>query len=140
MNSIPDALVKNLSNIDFRYLSQEFIGKLLELVKQKGVSEEDCLHAVNVWNMFKINAMGDYHDLYLKKDVLLLADQKFINVCLEHYELDLCHYLSNYGLSEAAMFKMASVELELISGIDMYLFVEKGMRGVYGGVNNLFQT
>ena len=99
MNSIPDALVKNLSNIDFRYLSQEFIGKLLELVKQKGVSEEDCLHAVNVWNMFKINAMGDYHDLYLKKDVLLLADQKFINVCLEHYKLDLCHYLSNYGLS-----------------------------------------
>ena len=53
MNSIPDALVENLSNIDFRYLSQEFIGKLLELVKQKSVSEEDCLHAVNVWNMFK---------------------------------------------------------------------------------------
>ena len=99
MNSIPDALVKNLSNIDFRYLSQEFIGKLLELVKQKGVSEEDYLHAVNVWNLFKINAMGDYHDLYLKKDVLLLADQKFINVYLEHYELDLCHYLSNHGLS-----------------------------------------
>ena len=71
MNSIPDALVKNLSNIDFRYLSQEFIGKLLELVKQKGVSEEDYLHAVNIWNMLKINAMGDYHDLYLKKDVLL---------------------------------------------------------------------
>ena len=43
--------------------------------------------------------MGDYHHLYLKKDVLLLADQKFINVCLEHCELDLCHYLGNYGLS-----------------------------------------
>ena len=41
------------------------------------------LHANNVWNMFKINSMGDYHNLYLKPDVLLLADffQKFISTC-----------------------------------------------------------
>ena len=96
MNSSLDALVKNLSEIDFKYLSQEFSGDLLELVKQKGVypyeymdsfkkfsggklpdrckffsslkdeciSEKDYSHAINVWNMFKMNTMGDYHDLY----------------------------------------------------------------------------
>ena len=40
--------------------------------------------------MFKLNSMGDYHDLYLKTDVLLLAYvfEKFINTCFEHYGLD----------------------------------------------------
>ena len=48
-----------------------------------------------------MNAMGDYHDLYLKIDVLLLADvsQKFVNTCLDHYGLHPCHYFSSPGLS-----------------------------------------
>ena len=49
------------------------------------MSENDYLHANNVWNIFKMNAMGDYHDLYLNTDVLLLADvsEKFISTCLK---------------------------------------------------------
>ena len=45
--------------------------------------------------------MGDYHDHYLKKDVLLLADvyEKFIDTCLKYYGLDPCHYFSSPGLS-----------------------------------------
>ena len=45
--------------------------------------------------------MGDYHDHYLKKDVLLLADvfEKFIDKCLKFYGLDPCHYFSSPGLS-----------------------------------------
>ena len=98
MNSSLDALVKNLSEMDFRYLSQEFSGDLLELLKQKGLypyeyidsfenfsdgklpyrckffsslkdectSEKDHLHAIDVWNVFKRNTMGDYHDLYFE--------------------------------------------------------------------------
>ena len=75
--------------------------------------------------------MGDYHDLYLKPDVLLLADvfEKFIKMCLNYYGLDPCHYFSSPGLSWDAMLKMTEVELELISDIDMHLFIEKGMRG-----------
>ena len=82
-------------------------------------------------NMFKMNTVGDYHDLYLKADVLLLADvfEKFINTCLEYYGLDPCHYFSSPGLSSDAMLKMTKIELELISDIGMYLFIEKGMRG-----------
>ena len=75
--------------------------------------------------------MGDYHDHYLKKDVLLLADvfEKFIDTCLKYYGLDPCHYFSSPGLSWDAMLKMTGVKLEKISDIDKYLFIEKGLRG-----------
>ena len=75
--------------------------------------------------------MGDYHDHYLKKDVLLLADafEKFTDTCLKYYELDPCHYFSAPGLSWDAMLKMTGVKLEKISDIDQYLFFEKGTRG-----------
>ena len=75
--------------------------------------------------------MGDYHDHYLKKDVLLLADvfEKFIDTCLKYYGLDPCHYFSSPGLSWDAMLKMTGVKLEKISDTDKYLFIEKGLRG-----------
>ena len=54
---------------------------------------------------------------------------KFIKICLDYYGLDPCHYFSSPGLSWNAMLKMTGIELELISDIDMHLFLEKGMRG-----------
>ena len=156
------SLVKNLSDNDFKYLSEELSGDLLKLAKQKGVysyeymnsfekfpedkspdkcklfsslrdecgSKENYTGAIDVWNVFKMNTMGDYHDLYLKTDVLLLADvfEKFINTCLDYYKLDPCHYFSSPGLSWDAMRKMTGIELELISDIDMHLFNENGIR------------
>ena len=161
MNSSLDALVNNLPDNGFKYLSQEFSSEQLKLVKQKGVypyeymnglkkfsgdklpdkckcfsslkdeciSEKDYLHAVDVWNIFKMNTMGDFHNLYLKTDALLLADVCVINTCLDYYQLDPCHYFSIPGLSCDVMLKITQTELEFISNIDMYLFVEKGMRG-----------
>ena len=75
--------------------------------------------------------MSDYHDHYLKKDVLLLADvfENFIDPCLKYYGLDPCHYFSSPRLSWDAMLKMTGIELEKISDIDKYLFIEKGLRG-----------
>ena len=75
--------------------------------------------------------MGDYHDHYLKKGVLLSADvfKKFIATFLKFYGLDPCHYFSSPGLSWDAMLKMTGVKLEKISDIDKYLFIEKGLRG-----------
>ena len=64
-------------------------------------SEKDYLKVNNIWNVFNTNTMGDYHDLYLKTDVLLLADvfEKLINTFLDYYGLDPCHYFSSPGLS-----------------------------------------
>ena len=58
--------------------------------------------------------MGDYHDHYFKKDVLLLADvfEKFINTCIKHYELDPCHYFGSPGLSWDTTLKMTDVKLK----------------------------
>ena len=94
-------------------------------------NEKDYFKAVDIWNVFKINTMGDYHDLYLKTNVLLLADvfEKFISTCLDYYGLGPCHYFSSPGLSWDAILKMTRIELDLISDIDMHLFIEKGMRG-----------
>ena len=62
---------------------------------------------------------------------MLLADvfEKFINICLDYYGLDPYHYFSSPGLGWDATLKMTGRELELISDIDMNLFIEKGMRG-----------
>ena len=105
--------------------------KFFSSLKDECISEKDYERAKNIWNVFKMNTMGNYHDLYLKTDVLLLADvfEKFIKTCLDYYGLDPCHYFSCPGLSWDAMLKMNGVELELITDIDMHLFIEKGMRG-----------
>ena len=78
----------------------------------------------------EMNTMGDYHDLYLKTDVLLLADvfEKFINTCLDYYRLNPCHYFSSPGLSWDAILKMAEIELDLILDIDIHLFIGKNER------------
>ena len=75
--------------------------------------------------------MGDYHDHSLKKDVLLSADvfKKFISTCLNFYKLDLFHYSSSPGLRWDRMLKIIGMELEKIDDIDMYFFIEKGLRG-----------
>ena len=75
--------------------------------------------------------MGDYHNHYLKKDVLLSADvfKKFIATCLKCYGLDPCHYFSSAGLSWDVMLRMTGVKLEKISDIDKYLSIEKRLRG-----------
>ena len=65
------------------------------------VSDKEYQRACNIWKVFGIKNLGEYHELYLKTDVLLLCDvfEKFIDVCLKDYSLDLCHYYSSPGLS-----------------------------------------
>ena len=84
--------------------------KFFSSLKDVCISEKDYLKANNIWNVFKMNTMGYYHDL-LKTDVLLLADvfETFINTCFDHYGLDPCHYFSSPGLIWAAMLKMTRI-------------------------------
>lgn len=93
------------------------------------ISYDDYNHSLKVWE--KCKNVGDYHDLYLKSDVLLLADvlENFRKTCSNYYGLDPCHYFSSPGLAWDAMLKMTKINLDLITGIDMYLVVEKGLSG-----------
>ena len=105
----------------------EFYNKLSDTE----VSEADYQHAQNVWKTFSMSDFGQYHDLYLKTDVILLTDvfENFRNMCLTYYQLDPAHYYSSPGLAWEAMLKMTGVKLQLLDDIDMVLMIESGMRG-----------
>lgn len=78
-----------------------------------------------------MQSLGDYHDLYVKADVLALADvfENFRDICLNYYGLDAAHFYTSPGLAWQAALKMTRVKLELLTDIDMHLFIEKGLRG-----------
>ena len=117
------------------------------LMNDEHITDEEYQHAQNVWNKFGLSSMGEYHDLYLKSDILLLADvfENFRKACQQYYELDPAHYFTTPGLSWDAMLKMTETKLELMSDVDMFQFIEKGMRGGisyianrYGKANNKY--
>ena len=95
------------------------------------ITDEDYEHAQKVWKVFGIKNLGEYHDLYVQSDTLLLADvfENFRNKCIEIYELDPAHFLSAPGLAWQACLKKTEVKLELLTDIDMLLIVEEGIRG-----------
>ena len=106
---------------------KDFYSKL----NDAGVSDEQYEHARNVWTEFRCKTMRDYHDLYLKTDVLLLADvmENYRDVCMENYGLDPMCYYTAPGLTWDATLKISEIKLELLINPDMYLMVEAGTRG-----------
>ena len=117
------------------------------ILNDEHITDEQYKHAQTVWDTFSLKNMGEYHDLYLKSDILLLADvfENFRKTCLQYYKLDPCHYFTSPGLSWDAMLKMTKMQLQLMTDIDMFQFIEKGMRGGisyianrYGEANNKY--
>ena len=94
------------------------------------ISETDYAHINNVFKKFNINNLGEYHDLYVRSDTLLLVDilENFRQSCLENYELDPAHFVSLPGLEWQACLKKTNVELELLKDYDMLLMIEEGIR------------
>ena len=88
-------------------------------------------HGNNVFKGFKLKNLGEYHDLYVQSDTLLLANvfENFRNTCLEVYELDPAHFLSLTGLAWQVSVKKTNVKLNLLTDYDMLLMVEEGIRG-----------
>ena len=117
------------------------------ILNDQHITDDEYNHAKEVWNTFMIKTMGEYHDLYLVSDVLLLTDvfENFRHTCMQYCKLDPCHYFTSPGLSWDAMLKMTNIKLELMTDIDMFQFIEKGMRGGvsyianrYGNANNKY--
>ena len=76
-------------------------------LNMENIDDIDYRHGNNVFKRFKLKNLGEYHDLYVQSDTLLLADlfENFRNACLKVYELDPAHFLSLPGLAWQACLK-----------------------------------
>ena len=100
-------------------------------LNMENIDDIDYRHGNNVFKRFKPNNLGEYHDLYVQSDTLLLVDvfENFRNMCIEVYELDAAHFLSLPGLVWQACLKKTNIRLELLTDYDILLMVEEGIRG-----------
>ena len=105
-------------------------------LKGAGISDEDYEHAKKVWKTFKCETFLDYHKLYQKTDVLLLADcfENFRDFFMKNHEIDPAHCYSTPGLTWQCGFKMTKVELDIIKDSNMLMLMEQGIRGGFSGV------
>ena len=101
---------------------EEFYSKL----NDEYITEDEYKHAINVWNTFNCKTIRDYHNLYLKSDVLLLADvfENFRLTWLKHYNLDPAHYYTSPGLAWDACLKETGQSLQLLHDYDMLMMIE----------------
>ena len=84
-------------------LKESFYSKL----NMSRISNKDYEHAQKVWSVFGMKNLGEYHDLYLKTDVILLSNvfEAFRDTCLEYYKLDPAHFYTSPGLAWQACLK-----------------------------------
>ena len=99
-------------------------------LNMEDITDADHRHAKRVFKSLNNKTLGDYHDLYVQSDTLLLADvfENFRNKCIEIYGLDPAHFLSAPGLAWQACLKKSEVKLELLTEVAMLSMVEKGSR------------
>ena len=95
-------------------------------LNMSNISEDDYEHAQKVWKEFGIRNLGEYHDLYLRTDLILLANvfEAFRDTCLEHYSLNPVHFYTSPGLAWKGCLKHTGIRLELLTNPDMLLIFE----------------
>ena len=95
------------------------------------ITDVDYRHAKRALKSLSNKNLGDYHDLYVQSDTLLLADvfENCRNMCIKVYELDPTHFFICTRISMASMFEENMCKIELLTDVDMLLMVEKGIRG-----------
>src|SRR5690606_17910047 len=94
-------------------------------------SQEDYNFAQEVYRKFNCNSLKDYSTIYLKTDVLLLADIMIglRKVLYSQYQLDLFRFISLPQFSWNAALKFTHAKIDLFTDPDMYLFIENSVRG-----------
>ena len=114
----------------------QFYNKLNEC----NISNSEYIRAQKVWGQFKCKTLGEYSDLYMKTDILLLADvfEQFRSSSHKTYQLDPAHYYTLPGYTWNAMLKYTKCNLEIIKEVDMLLMIEKGIRGGVAQVCNRY--
>ena len=110
------------------------------ILTNSNLSDKDYQHASDLWNHFNIQNLGEYHDLYLTTDVLLLADvfENFRSTALKNYRLDPVHYITLPSFALDAMLKKTDENLQLLTDPDMYAFFESGTRGGISVIGHRF--
>lgn len=107
--------------------------KFFSKLKRQGVSQDDYNNAIRIWKMFNMRNMGDYHDHYLKLDVVLLAEVwlQFSSLCYRVDGLDPGHFVTVSSYTWSNMLKHSAPVLQLFSSAqtDMHLMIERGIRG-----------
>ena len=100
-------------------------------LNMENIDDIDYRHGNNVFKKFELKNLGEYHDLYVQSDTLLLTDvfENLRNMRIKVYQLDPAHFLSLPGLAWQACLKKTNVKLELLTDYDMLLMVEEGIRG-----------
>ncbi|XP_015117962.1 uncharacterized protein LOC107041751 [Diachasma alloeum] len=116
------------------------IEKFYSKLSDENVSAEDYAHAQRVWDVVGIIFLDECSDLYLATDVVLLVDifQNFRPTCSSVYKLDPLHDYTAPGLAFDAMLNCTGVNLELLTDIEMHLFIEKGIRGRMAQCSNRY--
>ena len=114
----------------FKEISLLSMEKFYSNLSMSGVSDGDYEHACRVWQEFGIQNMGEYHDLFLRTDVVLLVNvfESFRRVCLENYEVDSSHFYTAPGLAWKACLKKTGIRLELLLDPYMLLMFERRIR------------
>ena len=99
-------------------------------LNMSNISDEDYKYAQRVRKGFDMKNLGEYHDLYLKTEVILLANmfEAFRCNCSEYYRLDPAHFYTLPGLAWQVCLKKTGVKFELLTNTDMLLMFERGIR------------
>jgi hypothetical protein len=111
-------------------------------LNESKINDDDYLRALKVFDVAKCKNFGEYLSLYLKCDVLLLADvfEAFRKMCLNNYGLDPCHYFTSPGFSWDAMLNMTQVNIQCFKEgqEDMLDMIENNMRGGISMISNRY--
>ena len=109
-------------------------------LNDENITDEEYQRAKDVYKKYDCKNLGEYHDLYVRTDILLLAGvfEHFRAIYSKQYGLDRAHYYTSPGLSLDAFLKHSNVRLDLLTDYDMHLFIENGLRGGMSMVSQIY--